>query len=186
VTPAGYSAGPSVVDDNAGYMFYKVAAGTESTVSLTFGSTAAILTAASYTGTAAVPFDASNTSSIVQVHGTTTTSTSVTTTAAGDLIVAVATLYDFQTPVGAPTSPSWTNSFVNTLDSDVNPNTGLHGHTFYGELIAGAAGAYSTSCSWTTQMEERQQLIAAFKAAAVSAAASPPFRRSRMGALIQL
>jgi hypothetical protein len=81
-TPSGYTAGPSVVDDNAVYLFWKISAGTETTPTITpAGTTTAVMTACEYSGVAASPADGSNTSSIVNAVGTTTTSTSVTTTA---------------------------------------------------------------------------------------------------------
>jgi hypothetical protein len=175
-TPAGYTAGPSVVDDNAVYLFWKISAGTETAPTITpGGTTTAVMTACEYSGVAASPADGSNTSSIVNTVGTTTTSTSVTTTAAADLIIAVAGLAYYLGSVAAPSNPSWTNGFVNQITVDTGALTGNHPCTFYAELAAGAAGAYSTSCSWTTGMLERQELIFAVQpAAAPSATSAPP------------
>lgn len=182
-TPSGWTAGPSVVNDNAGYLFYKISAGTESTITNTFASTNVVMTACEYAGATATPFDVQNTSAAGAggVLGTTTTSTSVTTTAAGDLVIAVGALYRFAfgtTGGPAPTGVSWTNSFANQLDADVAPSTTRHAHTFYAELTAGAAGAYATAASWTNQMHARQELVIAFKAAAVAATTIQP-RRTR-------
>jgi hypothetical protein len=173
-TPAGYTAGPSVVDDNAVYLFWKISAGNETTPTITpGGTTTAVMTACEYSGVAASPADGSNTSSIVNTVGTTTTSTSVTTTAAADLIIAVAGLAYFLASVAAPSNPSWTNGFVNQITVDVGANTNNHANTFYAELAAGAAGSYSTSCSWTTGMLERQELLFAVQAAATVVSATP-------------
>jgi hypothetical protein len=165
-TPSGYTLGPSVVDDNAVYLFWKVSNGTETTPTITpAGTTTGVMTACEYSGLTASPFDASNSSTITLSSGTTTTSTSVTTTATGDLVIAVAGLANYSTAVVAPVSPSWTNSFANQISSDVGAGTGNHAATFYAELVAGAAGAYSTSASWTNAMEMRQELVIAFLAA---------------------
>jgi hypothetical protein len=178
-TPAGYTAGPSVVDDNAVYLFWKISAGNETTPTITpGGTTTAVMTACEYSGVAASPTDGSNTSSIVNSVGTTTTSTSVTTTAAADLIIAVAGLAHYSAGVAAPTSPTWTNSFVNQVTVDVGASTSNHASTFYAELAAGAAGTYSTSCSWTTGMLERQELLFAVQAAA-TVAVFPPYLQGR-------
>jgi hypothetical protein len=169
-TPSGWTAGPSVVDDNAAYLYYKIAAGTESTISVTVPSTNGIITACEYSGATATPFDVQNSSTIAASPGSTTTSVSTTTTAANDLVFAAACLYDFNAAFQpAPTSPVWTNSFANVITQDVNPNAARHGSTFVAELSAGAAGAYATACSWSSSLPEaRHQLQIAFKAAAVA------------------
>lgn len=178
-TPSGYTAGPSVVDDNAVYLFWKISAGNETTPTITpGGTTTAVMTACEYSGVAASPADGSNTSSIVNSVGTTTTATSVTTTAAADLIIAVAGLAHYTQSVAAPTSPTWTNSFTNQITVDVGANTNNHASTFYAELAAGAATSYSTSCSWTTGMLERQELLFAVLAA-TTVAVYPPYRQGR-------
>src|SRR3982751_2078512 len=130
-TLTGYTAGPSIVDNNAAYLWYKVAAGTETTVAVTNTAANGVLTACEYSGTTASPFDVQN-SSTLTTAGTTTTSTSVTTTAANDLIVALAGLPAF-TP--APATPSWTNSFVNQLSAN-NAASQQSCCTFYAELVA--------------------------------------------------
>ncbi len=174
-TPSGWTAGPSVIDDNAIYLFWKIAAGTESPVTLTEGgATDMIATVCEYSGATATPFDASNSSTITVTEGTTTTNTSVTTTAPGDLVIGAAGLYRF-TDAFSASSPSWTNSFTNQLSQTVSGATN-RGATFLAELTAGAAGAYSTSASWTGSMTCRQQLMIAFKAATVTATA-PVFPR---------
>ncbi|MCW2900313.1 MAG: hypothetical protein JWO67_2578, partial [Streptosporangiaceae bacterium] len=165
-TPSGYTLGPNVVDDNAVYLFYKIAAGAESTVTVpTNGSTNIAATCCEYSGLTASPIDVSNTSANAGVDGTTTTSTSITTTAAGDLVIAVAGLADFAGARVAQTGPTRTHSFTNQLTSNAAPSTNKQINTFYAELTAGAAGAVATSCSWTGLMPARQQLIVAFKAA---------------------
>jgi len=174
-TPGGWTAGPSVVDDNAIYLFWKIAAGTESTVTLTEGgATDMISTVCEYSGATATPLDVSNTSTITVTEGTTTTNTSVTTTAANDLVIAVAGVYRF-TATSSASAPSWTNSFANQLSQTVTGATN-RGATFLAELTAGAAGAYATSASWTGSMTCRQELVIAFKASATTAA-EPVIRR---------
>lgn len=169
-TPSGWTLGPNVVDDNAAYLFYKIAAGTESTIAPTFSSTNPVITVCEYPGATATPFDVQNSSAVTASGGSTTTAAPVTTTVAGDLIFSAAMLYDFNTPFQpAPTAPAWTSSMVNVLSQNVSPSVARHGHTFVGELTAGAAGLYSTACSWSSAlMDTRHQLTIAFKAAAVT------------------
>lgn len=162
-TPTGYTAGPSVVDGNGAYLFWKVSDGTESTVTVTPGSAAnTAMTACEYSGNAASPLDVSNSSTISGSAGTTTTSVSVTTTAANALVIAVALIHSGLSGTAA-TSPSWTNSFVNQVTA-TNGNTTITTDTFYAELIQGNAGAVSTSASWTNSANDRQELVIAFKA----------------------
>lgn len=175
-TGSGWTAGPSVVDDNAAYLFYKISDGTESTISATFASTNPVTTACEYAGATGTPFDVQNSTTVTSTPGASTTSTGVTTTAAGDLVFAMAGLADFNvTFQPAPTAPSWSNSFANVLSQNVGPSTAKHINTYIGELVVGAAGAYATACSWSTaSMEDRHQLIIAFKAATVAAAPVAP------------
>lgn len=174
-----WTAGPSVVDGNGTYTWYRISNGTESTITCTPSVSDTIcITAAEYSGVAASPFDTSNSSTISGSGGATTTAVSVTTAAAGDLIVAAACLHSYSTAT-APTGPSWTNSFVNQLTAASGGTTVNDVTTFYAELIAGAAGSYSTAASWTNNTGDRQELVIAFLAAATSAAVPVSFRRAR-------
>jgi hypothetical protein len=166
-TPSGWTAGPSVVDGNGAYIFYKISAGTESTVTITPGASAnTAMTVAEYSGNAASPFDTSNTSTIAGSSGNTTTSVSVTTAQSGDLIIAAALIHS---AIGAnPTSPTWTNSFVNQISASSGATVPTC-DSFVAELIAGAAGAYSTAASWTNNANDRQELVIAFTAATTAA-----------------
>lgn len=171
-----WTAGPSVIDGNGTYIWYRISDGTESTITCTPSVSDTIcITAAEYSGNTASPFDVSNSSTIASSNGTTTTSVSVTTTAAGDLIIAAACLHSGGTP--QPTSPTWTNSFVNQLTAASGGTTSADVVTFYAELVVGAGGSYSTSASWTNGCGDRQELVIAFKAAAD---ASIPYNPQRL------
>lgn len=160
-----WTAGPSVIDGNGTYMWYRISDGTETTITCTPSVSDTIcITAAEYSGNTASPFDVSNSSTIAGSNGTTTTSVSVTTTAAGDLIIAAACLHSGGSP--QPNTPSWTNSFTNQLTAASGGTTSADVVTFYAELTAGAGGSYSTSASWTGGCGDRQELVIAFKAAA--------------------
>jgi len=171
-----WTAGPSVVDGNGTYIWYRISDGTESTVTCTPSVSDTIaITACEYSGNTATPFDVSNTSTIAGSAGTTTTAVSVTTTADADLVIAAACTH---TPGStAPTSPSWTNSFVNQLTATSGGSLAIETVTFYAELIAGTAGVYSTSASWTNDASDRQELVIAFKAATATPDSPnpPPF-----------
>jgi hypothetical protein len=172
--PTGVTAGPSVIDGNGTYTWYKNAAGTESTITATPSASDHItLTVCEYSGVSASPFDAQNSSTAVSSAAFVTVAATATTTTAGDLIVAYALLHS---QAGQPVSPSWSNSFSQVLAGNSPSGTSASTTTFVGELIAGAAGGYSTVCTWTSATaSDRQHIILAFKAAAGSAfVARPP------------
>jgi ribosomal protein L17 len=132
-TPSGWTAGPSVVDGNAAYIWWKISAGNESTVTIAPSSSAnTVMTVCEYSGNAASPFDVSNSSTISGSSGTTTTSVSVTTTQAGDLIVAFAALHSGATN---PTGLTWTNSFSTTVSGSTGATTPTV-DSFIAELVA--------------------------------------------------
>lgn len=171
MTTAGFTAGPSIVDGNGAYTWYKLAAGTESTITITPSSAAdTVLTVAEYSGVLSSTPDTSNTATIAGSPGTTTTSVSVTTTAAADLILAFALVHSVSGGFPLPTGASWTNSFVNQVTANTGNNAGTSCVSFTGELLpAGAAGAYSTAASWTNNCNDRQEIVLAFKASTTTA-----------------
>lgn len=171
ITNAGgtWTGGPSVVDGNGAYLWYKFSNGTETSITCTPSVSDTItVTVCEYSGIAAFPFDAQNSSTIASSPGASTTATSVTTAADGDLIIAVAAAHVGSGSAGAnPAGPVWTNGFNNVLSVNTGGGNGVTDcYTFYAELTAGAPGSYSTSCSWTPgTVGDRQQLMIAFKAA---------------------
>lgn len=178
MTSSGYTAGPSVIDQNAAYSWYKRAAGTESSITITpSGAANTNMVACSYSGGWAVGafFDTSNSSTIAASDGVTTTATPVTTTQAGDLIVVGALLGQANNDI--PINPVWTNSFVQVAQASSGSGDDTHNFSFVAELLpAGAAGVYTTSCSWeaTELAGARQQIILAFKETASTFLPAPP------------
>lgn len=168
MTTAGFTAGPSVVDGNGAYLWWKIAAGTESTITVTPGSAAhTAMTACEYSGIEASPLDASNSSLVASSNGTVTVAAPITTTQAGVLIVAAALLHGVT--VGAPSAGSWDAGLTNQLSPSSGSGAAGHAHTFYGDLLVGpAAGSFQTVCTWTTGAFDRQHIIAAFKATAAA------------------
>jgi hypothetical protein len=172
--PAGFTAGPSVNDGNGVFMWWKIAAGTETTITFSIPvSTSPVgVGVLEYSGNAASPADADNSSSVVGSPGTTTTSVSVTGTGtSGDLFVAVAGLHSN----GSPTTPSWSNSFVNQLTVPAGTaGAGNYCQMFVGDFQNTSAAAASTACSWSGGISDRQELLIALKLAAAAAAAPIP------------
>lgn len=185
ISPAGFSAGPSIIDGNGAYGWFKVAAGTETTITATPSvSDDIVLTVCEYSGVSA--FDAQNSATIASSPGgTSTNAAAVSTTAPGDLIVSFALNHAVNASLHGA-SPSWTNGFTNVLAANTGTGLGRDNFTcgtFVGELVAGAPGSYSTVCSWTNGYSDRQHLIVAFKAAAdvVDTPFAPQVSPGRMG-----
>src|SRR5687768_14340301 len=72
MTTSGFTAGPSIIDGNGAYSWYKTAAGTESTITITPGGSARTTISAVEISGAALPIDASNSATIAGSNGTTT------------------------------------------------------------------------------------------------------------------
>ncbi|BEL07830.1 hypothetical protein Q0Z83_060210 [Actinoplanes sichuanensis] len=168
MSTAGFTPGPSIIDGNGAYCWYKAAAGTESTITVTPGSSARTAMTVHELSGVSLPIDASNSSTIAGSNGTVTTAATVTTTGAGDFILAAALLHSYSGV--SPSAPSWSNGFTNTLSPESSPIVSGDCKTFIGELIAGSAGSYSTVCSWTSVAGDRQHIILAFKASGGGAA----------------
>lgn len=166
--PAGYTAGPSVVNGNGVYMWYKVSAGTETTASFTHTASWMTVGLMEYSGLTATPFDVQSSSTQSTSSGTSTASASVTTTnAIGGVVVALAGLHGFATLL---TGPSWTNSFTNQQSVTTSVDAFAATSTFVGHRIVSSNAAYATVCSWTNGTSDQQELIIGFKAAVGAAA----------------
>lgn len=172
MTLAGWTAGPSVVDNDAAYIWYKIAAGTESTVTFSAGSATSpyVCGVLEYSGLAATPFDVSNFSAN-QATNTTAASGSVTTTGtSGDLVFALACTHS----INNMSAPSWTNGFTNQQTANSGTTTNLQMHAVCADLNQAVAGAISTTASWTGTGNDVQGLIIAFKIGAAAAPATIP------------
>lgn len=176
MTTAGFTNGLSVVDGNGAYTWYKVATGAETTITITPGASARTAMTVHELSGAVMPIDAQNSTTIAGSNGSTTNAATVTTTAAGDFLLAYALLHSYA--VSSPTGASWSNGFTQTLAASSTPVVGSADvTTFAGELLAGAAGAYSTVCTWTSPAAgDRQHIILAFKESAVAPPAIPPMQ----------
>lgn len=175
--PAGWTTGPSIADDNGAYIWWKISAGNESTITVTQnGSGVGTIACAEYDagGLLATPFDVQNVASAVTT-GTTTPAAAITTTGAnGDLVFAVAALCRDVAGTTMPTGLTWSNSYTGIFNHATAGTNGANDvSTWYAELQQGAAGATSTVATWTNAWMARQGLIISFKLAAAAAAAPP-------------
>jgi len=168
----GWTAGPSVIDGNGAYFWWKVAgasepAGVTFTPSVSDSICAGLL---EYSGNVAAPLDASSSSTHSGSAVSSTTAVSVTTATAHGLGIAAGLLHNSSPSATAPAAPAWTGGFSNVQSAGAVPGSYIV-YTFVGDnLDLGAAGLISTAVSWSTNTWlDAQELLMTFTAAATPA-----------------
>jgi len=157
--PSGWTAGPSIVDGNAAYVWYKISNGTETSITFThsaFNTTVGVL---EYSG-ATVPRDVQNTAGTSSGSSTSVNVSATATSSTGDLWICV-----FGGHSGsAGTAPTWTNSFTNQqIVYAGTANTTINCATFVADFQNTSAATVNTTVSWTGgTMNDRQSLLIAF------------------------
>ena len=173
-TPSGWTlpTNGSRVGGQGAYLFYKFATGSETGVTVTTsGNLATTFSFVEYSGVGA--FDVATNVGVDGVGGSSTPSVTLTAAGAGELHVFVAGLHIL---AGAGTSPSWTGSVTQFLDSGYNA-TSPGEQQFYGHVLAAAGAATTTVASWSTQTAaDRYTIAAAFTLAAVTGSPVAPAR----------
>jgi hypothetical protein len=167
--PSGFTLAVSAINAQACYLWYKTATGGETTIAVA-PTVARVVVAgiAEYSGIAASPLDATATNTgTVSTSGPVSAGSTGSTAQAAELVVAVTGPHGGFVSATAPTSPTWTNSYVNrvadnTADS-VNP--GRNAALFMADLVVAATGTQSTSTSWTNAASDWGAVIATFKGA---------------------
>lgn len=164
---SGWNAGPSVIDGNGTYLWWKIS-GPSEPAGVTFTPSVSDFICAGlaeYSGTTGTPLDVSGSSTHSGAAVNATTAVGVTTTADHDLGFSVACLH--AGPLAAPTVPSWTNSWSELHEAGaVGPSYVVY--TFAADNTdLGMAGSVSTGASWSgTAWPDAQQLLITFAAAA--------------------
>lgn len=168
----GWTAGPSVIDGNGAYTWWKVAGASEP-ASMTFTPSVSDYTTAGileYSGNTDSPFDAASSSTHSGGPVSSTTAVTVTTGADHDLGIACGLLHSSSPNVTAPTAPVWTNGWSNVQSQGATPG-GYACWSYIGDnLDLGVAGPVSTAVSWSTvTWLDAQQLQLTFTAAVTPA-----------------
>jgi len=165
----GWTAGPSVIDGNGAYTWWKIAGASEPS-SVTFTpSVSDYITAGllEYSGNTATPLDVASTSTHSGAGVSSTTAVTVTTAEAHDLGIACGLLHSSTPNTIAPTAPAWTNGWSNVQSQGAVPGTYACWSYIGDNLDLGAAGPASTAVSWSTvTWLDAQELLLTFKAAA--------------------
>jgi len=168
----GWSAGPSIIDGNGAYTWYKLAGPAEpGSVTFTPGGGADYIGAGliEYSGafaSAAASLDQSTSVAHTAAATFTTGTASVTPTTWNDLVIAVACLHQYATATADPTAPAWTGGLANLQSQASTGFTGHSTYTFYADLTDTGQGAatVSANCTWaTTQTDNAQLLVLAFQ-----------------------
>jgi hypothetical protein len=179
-TPTGFTAGPSVIDNNAVYFWWKIAVSGDS-AGVTFtqaGASAGTAGLVEYSGVvSASPAETPGASATYNATGVSATTIGTLSQAgtgtSGDLFVAMVNSHGWST-ASAPASPVWTNSFVNFVVQTSASSNPTQNTSFVADFQNTAAATASTTCSWTNAAGERSAIIIAFKLAAGAAAAQIP------------
>lgn len=164
-TPSGFTLVTSKVAAAGLYLWYKIAAGGETTFSTNPSvSDTVAMAALEYTGIAASPVDVTaSDSSIGSTVGPVTAGATAATAQASELVIAVTGPHSFSDSV-VPNSPTYTNSYVNRVDTATTHATNaVNAGLFVAEKVVSATGAQSTSVSWTNSANDWGALIATFK-----------------------
>jgi hypothetical protein len=162
-TPTGFTAGPGVLDGNDTHIFYKVAAGTETTITFPFTSadlgTVGCLEYSGIGTLGATP--PRNTASAVASGGTSSPSVSVTGTGTvGDLFIVAAC--NHAASAASMGTPTWTGGVTNVQTVVTGGTTPNDCGTAIGEFQNTSAAALTTVASWTGSYLDRQALVIAF------------------------
>jgi hypothetical protein len=167
---SGWTAGPSQIDGNGAYTWYKIAGGSEPSAVVFTPSVSDFICAGliEYNGayaTAAASLDVSTSSQHSGAVVATTNTVSVTPTTWSDLIIGVAALHKYNANTVDPTAPAWTGGLANLQAQGVGARTVKSCWTYYGDNLGqGQGGATSIACSWSSQtFGDAQILVIAFK-----------------------
>jgi len=172
---SGWNAGPSIIDGNGAYLWWKIAGSGEPSAVTFTPSVSDYITAGllEYSGNSATPYDTSSSSTHSGSATNTTQAASMTTTTGHDLGIAAGLLHQNRgTPTVAPTSPVWSGS---ATWSSVQSGGAVSGSNvtvwdFVADnLDLGPTGAVSASVAWSTvSWPDAQQLLIAFKPGATT------------------
>lgn len=165
------------------YLWWKVAAGGETSATYTIGSASpSCWITAEYSGMEAVPYDISA-GQLAQSTSTTYTTPAITPTAGDRLLIAtIGGSYN----AGSISLSAWLNSFAERQDIGTTLGSGTRDVAGLADLAVTANGstAYSSGATYAPQAQARTGIIAAFKVAGAAAAGAFPFRASPFNHLL--
>lgn len=119
-TPSGWTLAKSAIDNTGSYVFYKISAGTESSITVTQPSDFGTIAVMEYSGLTNV-LDKTASAIGQGGSGTISTGTTAATTTANELIITVAGIS--QTNPGSITVTGWSNSLVSQGNAEATNNS---------------------------------------------------------------
>lgn len=168
-TPSGFTLAEDAVDAQGAYLWYKIAAGGETTITATPGvSRPVALVVAEYSGiTASSPVDATNFAVFSGAPSTTATPGSSGTLAqAVELSVVVVCPHSFAENA-QPASPSWSNSYTGraAVTSGYIATGSQNSGVFLADLVTAATTATTSTATWAPSSQDYGTILATFKGA---------------------
>jgi hypothetical protein len=179
---SGWNAGPSIIDGNGAYSWWKVAGAGEPT-STTFTPsvpdwiTAGVLEYSGLTGS----LDTSGSAMISGTPSTSTTTVTLTSAADHELGVALALLHA-SSPAADPTAPSWSGGYSTVQTQGVAGGPSKVFSLIGDNLDLGAAGSTGVAASWTGSWPDAQALVLLFTAVAGAHGTASPASTSALSA----
>jgi hypothetical protein len=178
---SGWNAGPSIIDGNGAYSWWKVAGGSEPssvvfTPSVSDWITAGVL---EYSGLTGTPLDTSGSAMISGTPSTSTTTITLTSAADHELGIALALLHA-SSPTAEPTAPTWSGGYSTAQTHGVAGGPSKVYSLIGDNLDLGAAGSSSVAASWTGAWPDAQALVLLFTAVAGAHGAAAPASTSAL------
>ena len=166
-TPSGWSAAVSDVGNIGAYVFYLVATGGETSVTITtsgnFPTAAGFLR---YSGATGTPLDVTAAGRSVVSGNSTPSATTGALATTGELSIAAVCLGGLQ--AGSQTGISWSTGYTNRIDQTSGGTGNSDQHVFVADNRNAGTSAESPSASWTGSTNNQTLLVATFKPSAGS------------------
>lgn len=180
---SGWNAGPSIIDGNGAYSWWKVAGSSEPssvvfTPSVSDWITAGLL---EYTGLTSSPLDTSGSAMISGTPSTSTTTVTLTSGADHELGVALALLHA-SSPAPEPTGHTWSGGYSTVQIQGVAGGSTKVYSLVGDDLDLGAAGSTGVAASWTGSWPDAQALVLLFTAVAGAHGTAAPASTSALSA----
>lgn len=160
-TPAGWTLGVPDVGNQAAYIFYKRAAGGETSVTITTsGNFPTSIAYLRYLPPATFRLDQFVAARSITSGSTTPSGTTGALSNTGELSIAVAALHGLQG--GSQTSPIWSATYGQRVDITSGGTTSTDTHLFVATNTNAGIAAQSPNCSWTGPTNDQTLLVATF------------------------
>lgn len=164
-TPSGYTADKSDVANIGAYAFRKVAAGGETSVTITTsGNFPTALGYRRYSGATGTPFDVAAAAHNLSGASTTPAATTATLAGTGELSVALGCLGNLGGTT--PVTPVWSSGYTNRVDVNTAGTGSTDQHLFLADNQNAGTAAESPNVSWTNASGNQTMIVVTYKPSA--------------------